>query len=38
VIYLLPKTDFAERRGKVTAPRRVAIAREIAETLRLQMN
>ena len=37
VIYLLPKADFAESRGKVTAPRRIAIARKIAETLRLQM-
>jgi mRNA-degrading endonuclease toxin of MazEF toxin-antitoxin module len=35
VIYLLPKADFQERRGKVTAPRRIAIARKIVETLRL---
>ncbi len=38
VIYLLPKAEFKEQRGKVTAPRRVAIARKIAETLRLQMS
>lgn len=37
VIYLLPKAEFRERRGKVSAPRRTAIARKIAETLRLQM-
>jgi mRNA-degrading endonuclease toxin of MazEF toxin-antitoxin module len=37
VIYLLPKTEFKELRGKVTVPRRVAIARKIAETLRLRM-
>jgi mRNA-degrading endonuclease toxin of MazEF toxin-antitoxin module len=36
VIYLLPKAEFKERRGKVTAARRIAIARKIAETLRLQ--
>ena len=35
VVYLLPKVEFQERRGKVTAQRRVAIARKIAETLRL---
>ena len=35
VVYLLPKAEFQERRGKVTAQRRVAIARKIAETLRL---
>jgi mRNA-degrading endonuclease toxin of MazEF toxin-antitoxin module len=38
VIYLLPKAEFKEHRGKVTSPRRVAIARKIAETLRLQMS
>ena len=37
VIYLLPKTEFRERRGKVSAQRRVAISRRIAETLRLAM-
>ncbi len=37
VIYLLPKGEFREQRGKVSAARRVAIARKIAETLRLQM-
>jgi len=37
VIYLLPKAEFQESRGKVTLPRRVAIARKMAETLRLQM-
>ena len=36
VIYLLPKAEFEERRAKVTAPRRIAIGRKIAETLRLQ--
>ena len=35
VVYLLPKAEFEERRGKVTAQRRVAIARKMAETLRL---
>jgi len=35
VVYLLPKAEFQERRGKVTAQRRVAIARKMAETLRL---
>jgi mRNA-degrading endonuclease toxin of MazEF toxin-antitoxin module len=35
VIYLLPKAGFLERRGLVTAPRRIAIGRKIAETLRL---
>ncbi len=35
VIYLLPKAEFQELRGRVTAPRRIAIARRIAETLRL---
>ena len=37
VIYLLPKAEFQELRGRVTAPRRIAIARKIAETLRLLM-
>ncbi len=37
VIYLLPKPEFGERRAKVTAPRRIAIGRKIAETLRLQI-
>jgi mRNA-degrading endonuclease toxin of MazEF toxin-antitoxin module len=37
VIYLLPKADFQQSRGRVTAPRQIAIARRIAETLRLQM-
>ncbi|MDQ2918746.1 MAG: type II toxin-antitoxin system PemK/MazF family toxin [Verrucomicrobiota bacterium] len=37
VIYLLPKAEFRERRGKVTVPRRNAIARKIAETLRLPL-
>jgi mRNA-degrading endonuclease toxin of MazEF toxin-antitoxin module len=37
VIYLLPKADFLERRGKVSLQRRTAIARKIAETLRLPM-
>lgn len=37
VIYLLPKKEFRELRGKVTSPRRIEIARKIAETLRLQM-
>jgi len=38
VIYLLPKAEFSERRGSVTARRRVEIARKIAESLRLQMS
>jgi mRNA-degrading endonuclease toxin of MazEF toxin-antitoxin module len=38
VIYLLPKAEFKEQRGKVTPARRVTIARKIAETLRLQMS
>jgi mRNA-degrading endonuclease toxin of MazEF toxin-antitoxin module len=38
VIYLLPKAEFKEERGKVTPARRIAIARKIAETLRLQMS
>lgn len=37
VIYLLPKAELQEQRGKVTAQRRTAIARKIAETLRLPM-
>jgi mRNA-degrading endonuclease toxin of MazEF toxin-antitoxin module len=37
VIYLLPKPEFRERRGKVSPQRRLAIARKIAETLRLPM-
>ena len=37
VIYLLPKAAFQEPRGKVTAPRRIAIARKVAETLRLHL-
>jgi len=37
VIYLLPKAEFREHRGKVSPERRVAIARKIAETLRLPM-
>ena len=35
VIYLLPKAEFGERRGKVSQQRRIAIAHKIAETLRL---
>ncbi len=38
VIYLLPKPEFKERRGKVTPARRAAIARKIAETLRLPLS
>src|SRR5947207_15730517 len=38
MIYLLPKAEFQERRGKVTSARRVAIARKLAETLRRQMS
>jgi mRNA-degrading endonuclease toxin of MazEF toxin-antitoxin module len=37
VIYLLPKAEFQERRGKVSSQRRIVIARKIAETLRLPM-
>jgi mRNA-degrading endonuclease toxin of MazEF toxin-antitoxin module len=37
VIYLLPKSTFQDLRGKVTAPRRIAVARKIAETLRLPL-
>ena len=35
VIYLLPKAEFREHRGKVSPQRRTAISRKIAETLRL---
>jgi mRNA-degrading endonuclease toxin of MazEF toxin-antitoxin module len=38
VIYLLPKAEFRGQRGVVTPRRRVAIARKIAEMLRLQMS
>jgi mRNA-degrading endonuclease toxin of MazEF toxin-antitoxin module len=37
VIYLLSKSRFREMRGRVTLPRRAAIARKIAESFRLQM-
>ena len=37
VIYLLPKAAFERLRGRVTAPRQIAIARKIAETLRLPL-
>jgi len=37
VIYLVPKAEFRERRGKVSPQRRIAIARKIAETLRLSI-
>ena len=37
VIYLLSKSHFKEIRGRVTLPRRTAIARKIAESFRLQM-
>jgi len=37
VIYLLPKAEFRDRRGKVSPQRRIAIARKIAETLRLSI-
>jgi hypothetical protein len=37
VIYLLAKSEFRERRGKVGPQRRTAIARTIGETLRLPM-
>lgn len=37
VIYLLAKTQLRELRGKVTAARRVAIARKMVETLRLPL-
>jgi mRNA-degrading endonuclease toxin of MazEF toxin-antitoxin module len=36
VIYLLPKLEFRERRGRVSRQRRIAIARKIGETLRLE--
>ena len=36
VIYLLPKVEFAGLRGQVSPPRRVLIARKIAECLRLR--
>jgi mRNA-degrading endonuclease toxin of MazEF toxin-antitoxin module len=35
VVYLLPKAEFRERRGKVTPLCRVAIARKIVESFRL---
>lgn len=38
VIYLLPKFELRDHRGKVSVERRVAIARKIAETLRLQIS
>jgi mRNA-degrading endonuclease toxin of MazEF toxin-antitoxin module len=38
VIYLLPKTEFRDRRGFVTPRRRVEIGRKIVETLRLQVS
>jgi hypothetical protein len=38
IIYLLPKAEFLEQRGLVTTPRRVAISRRLAETLRLRMS
>lgn len=37
VIYLLSKSQFKELRGRVTGPRRSAIARKIVESLRFQM-
>jgi mRNA-degrading endonuclease toxin of MazEF toxin-antitoxin module len=37
VVYLLPKAEFRERRGKVTPLRRVAIARKIVESFRLPL-
>jgi mRNA-degrading endonuclease toxin of MazEF toxin-antitoxin module len=37
VIYLLPKAEFRDRRGKVSSQRRVAISRKVAESLRLSM-
>jgi mRNA-degrading endonuclease toxin of MazEF toxin-antitoxin module len=37
VIYLLPKAEFRDRRGKVSSQRRVAISRKVAESLRLPM-
>ena len=38
LIHLLPKAKFLDKRGVVAAPRRVAIARKIAEVLRLRMS
>ena len=38
VIYLLPKAEFQDRRGEVTRTRRSAIARKMAESLRLPMS
>src|SRR5262249_50054037 len=38
VIYLLPKSAFKGLRGKVTVQRRSAIARKMAETLRLPLS
>ena len=38
VIYLLPKAEFREQRGVVVPGRRAAIARKIAETLRLPIH
>jgi len=35
VIYLMPKAEFAGRRGQVNPLRRALIARKIAECLRL---
>ena len=37
VVYLLPKAEFREHRGKVTPLRRIAIARKIVESFRLPM-
>jgi hypothetical protein len=37
VIYLLAKAEFRELRGRVTVPRRAAIARKMAETFRLPL-
>src|SRR5580658_6281214 len=34
VIYLLPKSDFLEFRGRVAPPRRIAITRKILESFR----
>ena len=36
-IYLLPKAQFLERKGQVTAERRITIARRIVEVLRLPL-
>jgi mRNA-degrading endonuclease toxin of MazEF toxin-antitoxin module len=38
VIYLLPKGEFREHRGKVTPRRRSVIGRKIVETLRLPLS